>query len=201
MIASSGLAPHTWEGAPTAASAHGLLAGSTAGPCSFVRDFFGDGLTCPPGACRAYRGLPIEGGAPSGSVDKTLSPILYHAVTLRAHTHEKSRYLQNYITQTPNFPLGFNENCQWRSQLCGANFKNAQSSLEHAYDITQLGVYIHLASLILKVPPLSSRRRCRSVRKIGWCPIGWIRGGGWSCPGTNARNPIYICINITYVYI
>ncbi len=49
------------EGAPTAGSARGLPAGSTAGPSSFVRDFFGNGLTCPRGARGAYRGVARGG--------------------------------------------------------------------------------------------------------------------------------------------
>jgi hypothetical protein len=47
------------EGAPTAVSARGLPAGSTAGPGSFVRDSFGSGM--PVGHTA---GLPA-GGAPS----------------------------------------------------------------------------------------------------------------------------------------
>jgi hypothetical protein len=54
------------EGAPTADSARGLPAGSTAGPSSFVRDFFGNGLTCPRGSRGAYRGVARGGSTLKG---------------------------------------------------------------------------------------------------------------------------------------
>ncbi len=60
------------EGAPTAGSARGLPAGSTAGPGSFVRDSFGNGYSCPRGSRGAYRGV-----ARGGSTLITISTIFF----------------------------------------------------------------------------------------------------------------------------
>ena len=62
-----------FEGAPTVT----VPAGSTAGPSSFVRDFFGNGYSCPRGARGVYRGVARGGGHPpsicnSSSSDKAI---------------------------------------------------------------------------------------------------------------------------------